>query len=230
MAAITLVLHRVSLPTPVNVLWIMRPWGERGLTGAPKHRIFNQLTSSRPGSRFFPAFRAGLWRYRYEQENFPAEQPSSREGARIPSAHAHPRRPRHPRCTSPQGSHRTLRVVERVSVRPVLAQANRVVSGDDYRATVRGGYRIAAAHTVTFVRASATERPTRFGFIVSKAVGNAVIRNRVRRRLKAACFEVLPQHPSGKDIVIRALPASADAPWVTLQKEVHDAMNRGVRA
>jgi ribonuclease P protein component len=112
----------------------------------------------------------------------------------------------------------------------VLAQANRVVRGDDYRATVRGGYRTAGPHVVTFVRASAADQPTRFGFIVSKTVGNAVTRNLVRRRLKAVCFDELPQHPSGKDIVIRALPASADAPWSTLQKEIHDALTRGVRA
>jgi ribonuclease P protein component len=54
---------------------------------------------------------------------------------------------------------------------------------------------------------------TRVGITVSGRVGNAVVRNRVRRRLREAIgqrFERLPLH---SDIVVAARPASAQASW-----------------
>ncbi len=68
----------------------------------------------------------------------------------------------------------------------------------------------------------------RFGFIVSKQVGNAVTRNTIRRRLKDVCARQLPL-PDGVDVVIRALPSAADAPFTELLADVDRAVARGVR-
>ncbi len=68
----------------------------------------------------------------------------------------------------------------------------------------------------------------RFGFIVSKQVGNAVTRNTIRRRLKDVCARQLPL-PDGVDLVIRALPAAATAPFTELLADVDRAVARGVR-
>lgn len=46
---------------------------------------------------------------------------------------------------------------------------------------------------------------------MSKAVGNAVTRTRVKRRLRAQAAQLLPLVPTGTDIVIRANPAAAEA-------------------
>jgi ribonuclease P protein component len=67
----------------------------------------------------------------------------------------------------------------------------------------------------------------RFGFIVSKAVGNAVVRNTVRRRLKAVCHEALGELDPGRDVVIRALTPSAAADFATLRSEVLRCLRRG---
>lgn len=69
--------------------------------------------------------------------------------------------------------------------------------------------------------------PTRFGFIVTKAVGGAVVRNRVRRRLRAVCRELLPGIQQGQDVVIRALPGSDQLDWATLHSEIADGLHRG---
>jgi ribonuclease P protein component len=66
----------------------------------------------------------------------------------------------------------------------------------------------------------------RFGFIVSKAVGNAVVRNKVRRRLRAAAAQLLPYVQEGSDIVVRALTDSATAEWNTLQAEIAEGIDR----
>lgn len=48
--------------------------------------------------------------------------------------------------------------------------------------------------------------PTRVGFVVSKAVGDAVTRNRVKRILRHAVAARLTAIGDGQDIVVRALP------------------------
>jgi ribonuclease P protein component len=108
----------------------------------------------------------------------------------------------------------------------VLARVNRLVRGSDYRNTVRRGRKTGAQHTVMYMFDRHDELPVRFGFIVAKTVGNAVIRNRVRRRLKAASFELLGTVRAGNDVVIRALPSSAEASWGSLRSEVFNTAGR----
>lgn len=68
--------------------------------------------------------------------------------------------------------------------------------------------------------------PARFGFIISKAVGNAVTRNRVRRRMKGIVREHLRAGLTGVDVVFRALPTSANAPYVDLRADISRALQR----
>lgn len=44
--------------------------------------------------------------------------------------------------------------------------------------------------------------------------------------MKAVCFDLLPMVSPGTDIVIRALPGSADISWDTLQKEIIRAVSK----
>ena len=50
------------------------------------------------------------------------------------------------------------------------------------------------------------------GFVVSKAVGNAVTRNRVKRRLRHLVAARLDAVPAYAQLVVRALPAAASQP------------------
>jgi ribonuclease P protein component len=111
----------------------------------------------------------------------------------------------------------------------VLAKANRITSADDYRVIVRRGAKVAGAHTVSYVRSRESGTDARFGFIVSKKVGNAVRRNLVRRRLKAVCHDALVGGVRGVDVVVRALPGAADAEFGDLRSEVLDALARRAR-
>ncbi|WP_210479998.1 ribonuclease P protein component [Naasia sp. SYSU D00948] len=105
----------------------------------------------------------------------------------------------------------------------MLARAHRVVSGADYRRIVRRGRRVSGRATIAYLDKLAPGSVPRFGFIVSKALGGAVERNRVRRRLKAACYSVLPDAPA-RAVVIRALPSAASADWDELRAEVESAV------
>lgn len=108
----------------------------------------------------------------------------------------------------------------------MLARSNRITSGSDYKAVVRRGRRIVSANTVTYLRKGSAGAPARFGFIVARNVGNAVKRNRVRRRLKAASYELLAMVPPGTEVVVRALPASFEVGWPTLRAELSNALSQ----
>ncbi len=82
---------------------------------------------------------------------------------------------------------------------------------------------------VIYVRRRDEDGPVRFGFIVAKNVGTAVVRNRVRRRFRAAGRELLPSLDGGRDIVVRALPGSDALDWATLREGFGAAIERGTR-
>jgi ribonuclease P protein component len=67
----------------------------------------------------------------------------------------------------------------------------------------------------------------RFGFTVSKQVGGAVERNRIRRRLKAAIRGILPDHARRDfDYVIVARRPALDAQFSVLVSDLVDALER----
>jgi len=67
---------------------------------------------------------------------------------------------------------------------------------------------------------------TRVGFVVSKAVGNAVIRHRVVRRLRHVVRDRLDAVQPGSTLVVRALPSAATAPSVELGSDFDSAIRR----
>ncbi|MDX6259426.1 MAG: ribonuclease protein component [Kribbellaceae bacterium] len=74
-----------------------------------------------------------------------------------------------------------------------------------------------------------TTEPARVGFVVNKAVGNAVLRNRVHRRLRAVMAAQLPGLPAGSLTVVRALPPSGSSSFEELVDDVQAALSRVLR-
>lgn len=77
---------------------------------------------------------------------------------------------------------------------------------------------------VTHALATAPDAPARFGFVVSKAVGGAVRRNAVKRRLRELCAERIAAGSRGVDVVVRALPASAEASYAALRADLDEQL------
>ena len=66
----------------------------------------------------------------------------------------------------------------------------------------------------------------RIGYTASKKIGNAVCRNRAKRRLRAVCRMLLPlEAVSGYDYVIIARHAVLDMPYKKLFKELKFALS-----
>ncbi len=64
------------------------------------------------------------------------------------------------------------------------------------------------------------------GFVVSKAVGPAVTRNLVKRRLRDLTRERLPSLPGSAVLVVRALPPAATASYDALGTDLDHALER----
>src|SRR4051812_18579457 len=96
----------------------------------------------------------------------------------------------------------------------------------DFLAAAKG----AKAHASAFVlqtRKRAEDAPPRFGFTVSKKVGNAVKRNRVRRRLR----DIVRRHAAllaerGHDYVLIGRRAALQAPFETMAADLTGAVAR----
>ena len=75
--------------------------------------------------------------------------------------------------------------------------------------------------------AAADTQPLRVGFTASKKVGNAVARNRARRRLRAASEAVLKPHGiAGRDYVLVARQATVDRRFAELVGDLAGALKR----
>ena len=67
----------------------------------------------------------------------------------------------------------------------------------------------------------------RVGFTVSKKVGNAVVRNRVKRRLRAAVAQVVPLHaPAGNDYVLIGREGALERPFRSLTSDLKWALRK----
>ncbi|HWK44827.1 MAG TPA: ribonuclease P protein component [Stellaceae bacterium] len=71
------------------------------------------------------------------------------------------------------------------------------------------------------------EAPIRIGFTASKKVGNAVIRNRARRRLREAVRQVMPDHAAlAHDFVLVARAGTPERPWALLLEDLALSLRR----
>jgi ribonuclease P protein component len=95
---------------------------------------------------------------------------------------------------------------------------------------VRRGHRCGGALLVAhlLVPMSPSSEPVRAGLVVSKAVGPAVTRNLVKRRLRHLVREHLGGLPSGSLVVLRAQPTAASASYTELAAELERCLDRCV--
>ena len=108
----------------------------------------------------------------------------------------------------------------------MLPSQHKITSSEEFRKTIRSGKRAGGGTVVLhvlFSRDVLTTKP-RCGIVVSKAVGNAVTRHAVSRKLRAIIRPLFDDLPPGTLIVIRALPAAAHASSEELSHDVQRAL------
>ena len=91
---------------------------------------------------------------------------------------------------------------------------------------MRTGVRSGRQNFVLFAQQTdSSAQPERVGFVVSKAVGNAVTRNLVKRRLRHLMAATLAERDQAGtqprcDFVLRAFPSAAQASYAELAQDV----------
>jgi ribonuclease P protein component len=131
----------------------------------------------------------------------------------------------------------------------VLPAASKLRRPQEFSAVVRSGRRASTRHLVVHLLptgpgqasrrtpgtqgsgspASSSARTARAGFVISAKVGNSVVRHRIVRRLRPLVRDRLAGLPAGTDLVIRALPAAAQADSATLAADLDAGLGGGAR-
>jgi ribonuclease P protein component len=109
-----------------------------------------------------------------------------------------------------------------------LASLPRLKRRSEFLRVAGKGRKCAAPGVVVqALRRAEPEPPVRVGFTASKKVGEAVERNRARRRLRAAAQAVLPRHAApGHDIVLVARAETLTRPYAALLEDLKLALGR----
>lgn len=105
----------------------------------------------------------------------------------------------------------------------MLAQQHRMRAKAQFSKTTRSGARLGRRNLVLYTVKTPGET-TNIGFIVSKSVGNAVTRNKTKRRLRELIAPFVAECSSGYSLVIRALPAAAQANYAQLSLDLDSAL------
>jgi ribonuclease P protein component len=111
----------------------------------------------------------------------------------------------------------------------VLPQQARVRRPQQFRLVTRTGRRAGGRTVIAHLLLAPDGESAKVGFVVSRAVGSAVVRNRVKRRLREILRARLASLPSGCMLVVRAQPAAADSSQADLAADVDQVLRRLLR-
>jgi ribonuclease P protein component len=149
-----------------------------------------------------------------DEAHLPAEQPGPQEASRVPAPHGNGRRP--------QGAERPPRA------RPQEAQRLTTIRKRADFVAANGGLRATTPGFVLLVRDRKDEDPAmRVGFTVTKKIGGAVVRNRMKRRFRALAREIVPGNGfAGADHVMIGRAKGIERDFTMLRSELAGALER----
>jgi ribonuclease P protein component len=163
-----------------------------------------------PTTSLFPPYEAHL----------SAQRSTAEASARLPGADVLPGRPGDPEAAQGPRPQAPFGVTPDAIPNPVQRR-NRLSRSRDFDAVYRHGRSVSTRFLVLyrFDRNGEAGDDVRLGIAVPKKIGGAVVRNRIKRRLREVWRELLPEIPAGADYVLLvrqplAEAESRDADWL----------------
>jgi ribonuclease P protein component len=124
-----------------------------------------------------------------------------------------------------------VRLLKRVEYEAVYGAGQRR-SSPQFAVFFRSQQAIEASRAIdeaTGSQSGGPNRASRFGISVKKALGGAVVRNRIRRRIREILRRNKMEIPTGWDIVIHPRSSVAQAPFAPLEAELVRVLRSVVR-
>jgi len=152
------------------------------------------------------------------EAHIPAQQPTPSQEARLPRPDGHSGRSQYPALSPAQGPQAPVRLIWRLRDRRRFIELRR-----RGRRTREGS----VAVTVMLDPMSSTALPPRLAFAVPRKTGNAVVRNRLRRQVRAHLVDrqAAGQFPAG-DWLFALLPGAAELQRPALVASVDICIDR----
>ena len=153
-----------------------------------------------------------------DEAHLPAKRTQAGPQTWFPQAYANPCRPGHHQYQAPEGPSPTVGLIGRLSHR------------DDFRALSSDGSTVRRGSLEVRFRpadSAGAGGNLRVAYAISRGVGGAVVRNRIRRRLRAVMSELesRPTGPMAGDYLVRVLPAAAGCGFGDLRRHLTDAVD-----
>lgn len=102
-----------------------------------------------------------------------------------------------------------------------LPKEKRVVRSAEFRSTYQNGTRISSRFFVAFCgRTAECDTPSRFGFTCPRALGKAVDRNRIKRRMREALRRHVGRLPQGFDLILHPRRVVLTIEFARLEAEI----------
>jgi ribonuclease P protein component len=95
----------------------------------------------------------------------------------------------------------------------------RIVRRADFDAVYRNGKRRSSSHLTVFLKANDLPH-SRFGFSIKRTLGGAVVRNRIRRRVREAIRLHRQEISAGWDFVIHPKASVQSAAFAALESDL----------
>ena len=111
----------------------------------------------------------------------------------------------------------------------MLPKQNRLTSTKDFQNVTKTGVRVYSDIAVIYALANPTsQKNSEVGLIVSKVVGNSVVRHKVSRHIRNVVKEILETIPGNIQIVIRALPAITEKEFTEINKILSESISKSI--
>ena len=111
----------------------------------------------------------------------------------------------------------------------MLPAAHRITDAATFREVIGAGDRAGSRTMVIHLAPDTGVAGPRAGLVVSRAVGPSVVRHRVQRRLRHLVRDRLAALPGPAALVVRALPAAAEASSSELAADLDRCLRRVIK-